>query len=162
MFSVIRALQEAGVCGASLCLPTAVSECLSCGIIDSPAILECISSLSLMLDSAEPEGGLAGKSAGGHAPVISMETSGVRGKNSTGKAARSPPPQDAWLGLAGIMVACEGNLLLPPGFAEAVFDKLRKAMIHRRGGDNGVRVASMFAMGSLFGCPILGGEFRPR
>lgn len=124
----------AGLCGATLCLATAASECLSCGLVDAPVILSCLRSVSLDLDASSNPAG--------------------RGKI---------PAQDACLGAAGLVAACEGKVVLPPRFAESMFDKLRKAAEHRRGGNSGVRVASLWALASLVGCPLLGpGELVPR
>lgn len=139
VFNIIRAFQEAGVCGAALCLTTAASECLSCGLIDSPAVLGCLRSLSVALDGA---------------------TTAASGA-ATGR--QRMPAQDACLGAAGLVVACAGKVMLPPGFAESMFDSLRKAAAHRRGADSGFRAASLLALGSMVGCPLLGrGEFAPR
>ncbi len=137
VFNIIRALAlkpEAGLCGASLGLAAAASECLSCGLVDAPVILSCLRSVSLSLDaSTNPDG--------------------------SGKV----PAQDTCLGAAGLVVACEGKVVLPPGFAESMFESLRKATAHRRGANSGVRVASLLALASLVGCPLLGvGELAPR
>lgn len=139
----MRAFQEAGVCGAALCLATAASECLSCGLIDSPAVLGCLRSISLALDGSSPSalpGGECGK--------------------LTGRL----PAQDAYLGAAGLVAACERRkVTLPPGFAESVFESLRRTAAHRRGAKSGIRVASLLALASVVGCPLLGpGDFASR
>lgn len=159
-FHIIRASQEAGACGASLCLSAAVSQCLSCGVLDSPTILGCLRSLSLAVDEA-----LSSTARPlGERPSSRRGTAVTDAPDRGHKKTETPaPPQDACLGLASLAVACEGHVLLPPGFADSVFDKLRKAVGHRRGGDNGIRVVSLLALGSLIGGQILGaGEFRPR
>ena len=137
VFNIVRALAlrpAAGVCGASICLAAAASECLSCGLIDGPVVLSCLRSVSLSLDaSASPA--------------------------ESGKQ----PAQDTCLGAAGLVVVCEGKVVLPPGFAESMFDSLRKAAVHRRGANSGDRVASLLALASLVGCPLLGpGELVPK
>ena len=141
MFNIVRAFQEAGVCGAALCLATAASECLSCGLVDSPAVLGCLRSISLALDASSPA--LPGE---------------------RGELAGRPPAQDAYLGVAGLVAACERRkVILPPGFGESVFESLRKTAAHRRGAKSGIRVASFLALASMVGCPLLGpGEFAPR
>lgn len=125
------------MCGAALCLPIAVSECLSCGIIESPVILDCLRSISLVLDGT---------------------------RKSTANSGETPrPAQDICLGAAGLVVACEGKVIIPPGFAESMFGSLRKAAAHQRGVDSGARVASLLALAAMVGCPLLGlGEFAPR
>lgn len=124
----------AGLCGATLCLAAAASECISCGLVDAPVILTCLRSVSVNLD------GLA---------------------NPSGSA--KLPAQDASLGAAGLIVVCEGKVVLPPGFAESLFENLRKAAAHRRGANSGARVASLLALASLIGCPLMTpGELVPR
>lgn len=126
----------AGLCGATLCLAAAASECLSCALVDGPVMLSCLRSVSLDLD-LDPSSNKDG-----------------RGKT---------PAQDACLGAAGLVTACEGKVVLPPGFAESMFERLRKAAAHRRGANSGVRVASLWALASLVGCPLLvPGELVPR
>lgn len=143
VFNIVRAFQEAGVCGAALCLATAASECLSCGLIDSPAVLGCLRSISLALDGSSP----------------SALPGGERGE-LTGRL----PAQDAYIGAAGLVATCERRkVTLPPGFAESVFESLRRTAAHRRGAKSGIRVASLLALASVVGCPLLGpGEFAPR
>lgn len=143
VFNIVRAFQEAGVCGAALCLATAASEGLSCGLVDSPAVLGCLRSISLALDGSSP-----------------AALPGDRGELSTGR----PPAQDAYLGAAGLVATCERRkVILPPGFAESVFESLRRTAAHRRGAKSGIRVASLLALASMIGCPLLGpGEFAPR
>lgn len=130
VFNIVRALAlrpAAGFCGANICLATAASECLSCGLIDGPIVLSCLRSVSASLDASTN-------------PAESGEQ----------------PAQDTCLGAAGLIKACEGRVVLPPGFAESMFDSLRKAAVHRRGANSGVRVASLLALASLLGCPLLG------
>lgn len=142
VFNIIRAFQEAGVCGAALCLATAASEGLLCGLVDSPVVLDCLRSISLALDGSSPAALPEGRA------------------ELTGR----PPAQDAYLGAAGLVAACERRkVILPPGFAESVFESLRRTAAHRRGAKSGVRVASLLALASMVGCPLLGpGEFAPR
>eukprot|EP00752_Nemacystus_decipiens_P001922 g1851.t1 len=129
VFNIVRALAlrpATGLCGASICLAAAASECLSCGLVDGPVVLSCLRSVSLSLDASA-------------SPAESGE----------------PPAQDTCLGAAGLVAVCEGRVVLPPGFAESMFDSLRKAAAHRRGADSGVRVASLLALAWLVGCPLL-------
>lgn len=137
VFNVVRALAlkpGTGLCGATLCLAAAASECLSCGLVDAPVILSCLRSVSLDLDASS---------------------------NPAGSG--NIPAQDACLGAAGLVAACEGKVALPPGFAESMFDRLRKAAAYRRCANSGVRVASLWALASLVGCTPLGtGELVPR
>lgn len=143
VFHVVRAFQEAGVCGAALCLPVAASECLSCGVVDAPVILASLQSLSLALDGA-----------GG---------SDQSSFNPDGRTKGALLAQDACLGAAGLVVACDGKVALPAGFAASVFEGLRKTARHRRVGDSGARVTALLALGSMCGCPLLpGGELTPR
>lgn len=130
------------MCGAALCLATAASEGLSCGLVDSPAVLDCLRSISLALDGSSPA-------------ALPEGRGGLTGR---------PPAQDAYLGAAGLVAACERQkILLPPGFAESVFESLRRTAAHRRGAKSGIRVASLLALASIIGCPLLGpGEFAPR
>lgn len=123
-----------GLCGATLCLAAAASECLSCALVDAPVMLSCLRSVSLDLEASSNKDG--------------------RGKI---------PAQDACLGAAGLVAACEGKVVLPPGFAESMFESLRKAAAHRRGANSGVRVASLWALASLVGCPpLVPGEHVPK
>ncbi|CBN77167.1 conserved unknown protein [Ectocarpus siliculosus] len=137
VFSIVQALALkplAGLCGATLCLAAAASECISCGLVDAPVILTCLRSVSVSLD------GLANPSG-----------------------SEKLPAQDTSLGAAGLIVVCEGKVVLPPGFAESLFESLRKAAAHRRGANSGVRVASLLALASLIGCPLMApGELVPR
>lgn len=139
VFHVVRALQEAGVCGSALCLPVVASECLSCGLIDSPAILDCLRSLSVALDGA-----------------TSPRPGGERGCAA----------QDVCIGAASLVASIHGKVVLPPGFVESMFERLRKAAanpVNRTGMERGSRVVSFLALSSLIGCPLLGiGEFVPR
>lgn len=138
VFNIVRALAlkpAAGLCGANLCLAAAASECLSCGLIDGPAVLSCLRSVSLSLDAST--------------------------NNSAGSG--KEPAQDTCLGAAGLVAVCEGKVVLPPGFAESMFDSLRKAAVYRRGANSGIRVVSLLALASLIGCPLLGfGELVPK
>ncbi|CAM9489778.1 unnamed protein product [Ectocarpus fasciculatus] len=137
VFNIVQALAlkpVAGLCGATLCLAAAASECISCGLVDAPVILTCLRSVSVSLD------GLANPSG-----------------------SKKLPAQDTSLGAAGLIVVCEGKVVLPPGFAESLFENLRKAAAHRRGANSGVRVASLLALASLIGCPLMApGELVPR
>lgn len=139
VFHVVRALQEAGVCGSALCLPVVASECLSCGLIDSPAILDCLRSLSVALDGA-----------------TSPRPGGERGCAA----------QDVCIGAASLVASIHGKVVLPPGFVDSMFERLRKAAanpVNRTGMERGSRVVSFLALSSLIGCPLLGiGEFVPR
>lgn len=137
VFNIVRAVAlrpAGGLCGASICLAAAASECMSCGLIDGPVVLSCLRAVSLSLDAS---------------------TSPAEGGRQ--------PAQDTCLGAAGLVVVCEGKVVLPPGFAESMFDSLRKAAVHRRGADSGVRVMSLLALASLVGCALLGpGELVPK
>ncbi|CAM9900496.1 unnamed protein product [Scytosiphon promiscuus] len=140
VFNIARALAlkpEAGLCGATLCLAAASSECLSCGLLDAPVLLACLRSVSLNLDG----------------PAQQQQPA----------ASRKAPAQDTCLGAAGLVAACEGKVVLPAGFVESMFEGLRGAAAPRRGADSGVRVASMFALATVVGCPLLtAGEQVPR
>lgn len=139
VFNIVRALAlkpAAGLCGATLCLSASASECLSCGVIDGPVVLSCLRSVSLSLDASTI---------------------------ATAEGEKVLPAQDTSLGAASLVVVCEGKVVVPPGFAESMFDSLRKAAAQRRGADSGVRVASLLALASLVGCPLLSpGEFVPK
>ena len=136
MFHIVRAFQEAGVCGAALCLSPVASECLTCGLIDVPMILGCLRSLSVALDGA-----------------TSALSNGERGSTS----------QDVFIGAAVLVASVHGRVILPPGFTESMFERLRNAAAHRSCQDSGVRVASLLGLASMVGCPLLGvGEYVPR
>ncbi|CAM9220768.1 unnamed protein product, partial [Hapterophycus canaliculatus] len=139
VFNIVRALAlkpEVGLCGATLCLAAAASECLPCGLLDAPVILACLRSVSLNLDSPAPR---------------------------QAAESRKLPAQDTCLGAAGLVAACEGKVVLPAGFVESMCESLRKAAAPRRGSESGVRVASMFALATVLGCPpLVPGELVPR
>ncbi|CAM9913922.1 unnamed protein product, partial [Choristocarpus tenellus] len=152
-FHLVRALQAARVCGAALALPTAVAECLSCGLVSSPDILDCLRSLSLDLDN------------------ITFEEGGLL----------VPVAQDTCLGVAGLIAVCDrGGVALPPGFASHAFASLERAATSRTrgtGGGNvsgrgvgdigrdssGGRSAALLALGTFAGSCLMGpGPFVPR